>query len=168
MGELLRLSMLIGSIGMLNAEEIPARKCSAKERCTRLEAPFSTLCFPKIRQVKVGRQENGPHDSGRTFTAQMSGANAQVVHGTGHLIGGDQPSESAIRDAVSFSKIHYRNDHADRIIDKRWTTAAGLRSRLLSRAFEYARYENVPPAHAALLDKLLDGFCTVPMAASLQ
>ncbi|MBL8175996.1 MAG: hypothetical protein JNK48_15065 [Bryobacterales bacterium] len=139
-----------------------APQCQKRAACARLDYGFhSAFCFPSVRGIKTGKRITDVDYANRAFTIPSGDKTYFVLHGAGPLWGsGSLPDPSTVSD---YSKRSFRSLQGDPVHDVRWTSPSGNRNRILSRPFETAAYRDVPPPQAAALDKLLDGYCILPV-----
>ena len=155
---------LFGALMLLLGDEAPPlRSCSKRPRCAKLDYGFySCLCFPSVRGIETGKKSTDIDNVTRSFTLRAGAKFYGVLHGAGPLWGsGSPPNAASVR---AYQERKFRDREGGAIRDIRWTSPDGRLNRILGRAFESAEYRGVPSEQAAILDRLMDNVCVLPIS----
>jgi hypothetical protein len=133
--------------------------CSRPDSCHSLNGSF---CFPKVKGVKAHAPISDIDYVAESFTVGKKG----IQHGSGFLWSFGSPFDEDV-----WAATNYREDSYTRmglgglvgIVDARGESPGGTYWRYLGHFSESASYSDVDQVTAALLDKVLDGVCLLPL-----
>lgn len=120
------------------------------------------LFFRKTLGIDADKPHQGIDTVTRKFNISASGKKYEVLLGVGPMWAGLLPSDELVWKSTKFEEVAYENEVGE-IVDARGTLPDGNKWRNLGAIETSASYEDVPPAVAAIFDKLLDSACWRPM-----
>jgi len=133
--------------------------CKGTDSCHSLNGSF---CFPKVKGVKAHTPGSDVDYRAESFTVGKKG----ILHGSGSVWTFGVPFDEDVWEATD-----YREDSFTQmglggligIVDARAKSSKGTYWRYLGEVSESASYRDVNQATAALLDKVLEGVCLLPL-----
>jgi hypothetical protein len=142
----------------LTESRYSAPRCPNKSACDSVAGFGARFCFPRIEGVKVSKRVNDVDYGQRTFSVRTKHGRGTISYGSGPQWSLGWPPDEDVWRSVEYSERIYAAKGAE-VLDARGKTADGKLWRYLGTFGESASYEGVDAESAALLDKVLDGFC---------
>ena len=137
------------------AESRAAPPCSQK--CD--SGIYGTFCFPPVKGVKATRPFNDVDYTARSYVAKVGGKKSGIIHGQGSSWSLGLPRDRDVWESVEYSERDYVLGGDSLIVDAKGRKSDGTLWRNVGKVGESASYHVADPAIAALLDRVLDGFC---------
>jgi hypothetical protein len=142
------------------AGEKPFPKCSRLGRRFEIEGWMASLKFPMIPGVTATEQSRDVDYAIRYYYVETESGRVGIRHGAGPMWSSGLPLDESVWRSVSYEEISYKFDGYP-ILDARGRFADGRQWRYLGPVGESAGYSDLDAATAKILDKVLDGACSV-------
>jgi hypothetical protein len=134
--------------------------CANKSSCKAIVGFGGIFCLSKVDGVEVSEQGNDVDYGLRFFSVQSKDEVKSILHGSGPTWDWGVPSNEDVWRSVDYSEQQSMVG-SHRVLDARGRTSDGQFWRYVGRLGESASYRDVDTESAALLDKVLDGVCTL-------
>jgi hypothetical protein len=133
--------------------------CSKSGSYIGIDGWQSTFRFPRVSDVKVGRQGRDIDYGARNYYIETETGPKGIMHGSGPMWSLGTPLDRDVWRSIKYEEITYKFGNAT-IIDARGQVPNGQRWRYLGMLGESASYSDVDEATAKVLDNFLDGVCS--------